>query len=187
MKARTHAQKRKAKRGRPKKGGAHREPNGRVSRANAPGEINVALETRARMLGVGLDKARDQKAGSFLGYLSLIGGRDGLSERQYQAAMSFKDLRNAYLMAIKAPNAMVDAHAVGMPSDMVSEGYERWCRNAVQAYQEARKAVQEAQNSTRSQNLWAAADLIVIQEQPIFNLIGATRELCNALAHHFGN
>lgn len=186
-KARTAAQKLKAKRGRPRIEGAHREPNGRISRANEPSEINVALETRARMLNISLDKARDQKAGTFLGYLALIGGNDGLSERQYQAAMNFQSLRNAYLMAIKAPNASVDAQTIGRPGDAISDEYADWCRRTKEAYGDARKAVQEAQNGTRTDNLWAALDLVVIQEQPIFNLIGATRVLCNALAKHFGN
>lgn len=185
-KARTAAQKRAAKRGRPSLEG-HREPNGRLSRAKDPANLNVALETRARMLNISLDKARDQKAGSFLGYLCLIGSNDGISERQYQAAMAFKGLRNAYLMAIKAPNAMVDAQAVGRPGDAISDEYADWCRRTKEAYADARKAVQEAQNGTRTDNLWSALDLVVIQEQPVFNLIGSTRVLCNALAKHFGS
>jgi hypothetical protein len=185
-KARSQAQKRAAKRGRPRKDVPFREPNGRASRAEDPID-KLAIQMRAKMLGISEQRARDQRAGSFLGYLAMLGRADGLSDSQYEAALTFREVRNDYLKAIKAPNAVVDNQSSGRPSDAVSDDYIRWCAHATARYAAARKAVQEAQNATRSENLWAALDLVVIQEQPIFNLIGATREVCNVLALHFRN
>lgn len=184
MKARTQAQKRAVKRGRPRKDVPFREPSGRASRTEDPID-RLAVMVRAKMLGVSAERAKDQRAGTFLGYLAMLGRSDGLSASQHEAAMKFKELRNDYLKAIKAPNAVVDNQATGRPGDAVSDDYIRWCANVTARYAAARKAIQEAQNATRAQNLWAAIDLVVIQEQPIFNLIGATREVCNALVQHF--
>ncbi|MGI6854482.1 hypothetical protein [Mesorhizobium sp. 1B3] len=183
-KARSQAQKRAAKRGRPRKDVPFREPNGRASRAEDPID-KLAIQVRAKMLGISEQRARDQRAGSFLGYLAMLGRADGLSASQYEAALEFREVRSDYLKAIKAPNAVVDNQSTGRPSDAVSDDYIRWCAHATARYAAARNAVQEAQNATRSENLWAALDLVVIQEQPIFNLLGATRVLCNALALHF--
>ncbi|BCH22449.1 hypothetical protein [Mesorhizobium sp. L-8-3] len=184
MKARSQAQKRAARRGRPTKNVPFREPNGRSSRAEEPID-KLAMAMRAKMLGVSEERARDPRAGSFLGYLAMLGRSDGLSGTQHEAALRFKELRDEYLKAIKAPNAVVDNQSSGRPSDVVTDDYIRWCANATARYAAARRAIQEAQDSTRSENLWAALDLVVVQEQPIFNLIGATRTLCNALALHF--
>lgn len=183
-KARSQAQKLAAKRGRPRKNVPFREPNGRASRTQDPID-RLAVQVRARMLGMSEARARDQRAGSFLGYLAMLGRADGISSSQYEAALKFRDLRNDYLKAIKAPNAVLDNQSSGRPTDTVSDDYIRWCDHVKQRYAAAREAVQEAQNETRSENLWAALDLVVIQEQPIFNLIGATRQLCNALTLHF--
>lgn len=183
-KARSQAQKRAAKRGRPRKNVPFREPNGRASRAEDPID-KLAIQVRAKMLGISEQRARDQRAGSFLGYLAMLGRADGLSASQYEAALEFREVRSDYLKAIKAPNAVVDNQSSGRPSDAVSDDYIRWCAHATARYAAARNAVQEAQNTTRSENLWAALDLVVIQEQPIFHLLGATRAVCNALALHF--
>lgn len=183
-KARSQAQKRAAKRGRPRKDVPFREPNGRASRAEDPID-RLAIQVRAKMLGISEQRARDQRAGSFLGYLAMLGRADGLSDAQYEAALEFREVRSDYLKAIKAPNAVVDNQSAGRPGDAVSDDYIRWCAHATARYAAARNAVQEAQNATRSENLWAALDLVIIQEQPIFNLLGATRAVCNALALHF--
>lgn len=183
-KARSQAQKRAAKRGRPRKDVPFREPNGRASRAEDPID-KLAIQVRAKMLGISEERARDQRSGSFLGYLAMLGRADGLSPSQYEAAQQFRAVRNDYLKAIKAPNATLDNQSSGRPSDTVSDDYISWCAKATARYAAARKAVQEAQNETRSENLWAALDLVVVQEQPIFNLVGATRAVCNALALHF--
>lgn len=181
MKARTQAQKRK--RGRPMVEDAYREPNGRISRAKEPAD-KVALEARMRHLGLSLVQAKDQKAETFIGYLAILGPRDGLSERQYEAAIQYLALRSDYLQSKKAPDALVDNERVGVPSDFVSPEYEDWCADVDEAYMNCRKAIQAAQNESR-ENLWAAVDLCIIQSHRLHHMIGATRLVCNALIRFF--
>lgn len=181
MKARTRAQRRK---GRPKMEVAYREPNGRASRASEPAD-KLALETRARHLGISLVQAKDQRAETFIGYLAILGPTDGLSERQYEAATQFLSLRGDWLISKKAPNSAVDNEAAGTPSDFISEAYEDWCHDVHDTYEDCRRAIQDEQNANRSENLWAALDLCIIQGQRFSHMIGATRLTCNALAKFF--
>lgn len=186
-KARTKAAKLKAKRGRPKMEGVAREPNGRVSRSgidHGPADV-VALDARRRHLGLTKEQARDQKAGSFIGYLNLIGPRDGLSDDQYEAATSYIDLRSSYLRAIKAPDATINNRVVGGAGDEVSDAYVEWASSVRDRYAGCRKAIQEAQNENRHANLWAALDLCIHQDQAVHHMVGDLRLLTNALARFF--
>jgi hypothetical protein len=182
--ARTKAAKLKAKRGRPRKEGI-REPNGRLSRAEEP-PAKLALETRARMLGISVVKAQDQKAATFIGYLNIIGASDGLSDPQYAALDKFMEIRRDYLIAIKAPDATARSSATGRSGEAISDEYVKWCQRSVKAFGDARKAIYEGQNQHRTENLWAALDLCVIQSQPLHHMIGTVRTLGNVLAKHFG-
>jgi hypothetical protein len=187
MAARTKSAKLKAKRerGRPTLEVEYREPNGRASRAKEPPD-KLALETRARRLGLTLIQAKDQKAETFIGYLAILGPRDGLSESQYEAATQFLRLRSDYLLSKKAPNALVDREGGGTPSDVISPEYVDWCEKVDDRYKACRLAIQESQGIYRTENLWAAIDLCIIQGQHLHNLIGATRIACNSLIRFFG-
>lgn len=184
MAARTKSAKLKARRGRPKLEVDFREPNGRASRAAEPAD-KVALETRARRLGLTLIQAKDQRAETFIGYLAILGPRDGLSESQYEAATQFLRLRGDWLLSKKAPNALVDREGGGMPSELVSPEYVDWCFKVDERYKACRLAIQESQGVYRTENLWAAIDLCIIQGQHLHNLIGATRIACNSLVKFF--
>lgn len=185
-KARTKAAKVKAKRGRPKMQNVAREPNGRVSRSgmdHGPADI-VALDARRRHLGLTRDQAKDQKAGTFIGYLNLIGPRDGLSNNQYEAATNYLGLHDAYLRAINAPGRVLDGE-MGTPTSEVSDAYVDWVIDTKEIYADCRKAIQEAQNQNRGSNLWAALDLCIIQDQHFHHMVGDLRILCNSLARFF--
>lgn len=187
MKARTVAAKRRAKRGRPMKENAPREPNGRVSRSgidHGPADV-VALDARRRHLELTKDQAKDQKAGSYIGYLNLLGPRDGLSDGQYEAATNYLGLREAYLRAIGAPGRVVDGEAGGASSSDVSDAYIDWVIDTKEVYADCRKAIQEAQNQHREANLWAALDLCIIQGHHMPHMVGDLRLVCNALARFF--
>jgi len=181
-KARTKAAKLKAKRGRPMIEGVAREPSGRISRA-APADV-VALDARRRHLGLTKEQAKDQKAGSFIGYLNLIGHVDGLSDHQYEAATNYNGLHNAYLRAIGAPGRVIDGDA-GTPAPEVTNAYIDWVIDTKEVYADCRKAIQEAQDENRHANLWAALDLIIIQDQHLPHMIGDLRLLTNALVRFF--
>lgn len=185
-KARTKAAKLKAKRGRPKMEDVAREPSGRVSRSgidHGPADI-VALDARRRHLGLTVEQAKDQKAGSFIGYLNLIGPSDGLSDDQYEAATNYLGLHNAYLRAIGAPGRVLDGET-GIPASEVTDAYIDWVIDTKEVYADCRKAIQESQNEARHANLWAALDYCIIQDQHIHRMIGDLRILCNCLARFF--
>lgn len=183
-KAATKAEKIRRRRGRPRIEGAAREPNGRISRAKSGPADVVALEARRRHLGLTREQAKDQKAGAYIGYLNLIGKRDGLSNDQYDAAMEFQSLYQAFQRAIQSPGRLLDSGS-GTGSAEVTEAYEQWAEKTKQSYMECREAIQEAQNEQRQTNLWAALDLCIIQDQRLPHMLGDLRILCNALARHF--
>jgi hypothetical protein len=173
----------RASRGRPKVEDVAREPNGRISRS--PLDTNSEEVTRrAERLGLTVVQARDQKATTYIGYLNLIGKRDGISDDQYDAAMKFLDLRRSYLLAIKAPNAERSDEGLGGGSATISESYIDWCKDAIETYTNCRKAIQTAQNECRA-NLWAALDLCVLRDQRLDHMIGDVRLLSNALIVFF--
>lgn len=186
MKARTKAERLRRKKGRKKIEGVAREPNGRISRSgidHGPADI-VALEARQRHLGLTREQAKDQKAGTYIGYLNILGRRDGLSDDQYDAAVEFQSLYLAYQRAIQSPGRLLDGEA-GIASSEVTDAYEEWVKRTRKAYQECRDAIQEAQFEHRHCNLWAALDLCVIQGHHMPHMLGDLRILCNALARHF--
>lgn len=185
MKARTAAQKLKAKRGRPRNEDAVcREPNGRASRAKEPPDF-VALSARARHLGISLVEAKDQDAATFIGVLAMRGFRDGLSGAQYRGAQDYLAARNRYLMAVKAPNAMADTGTGGSSSDLITDGYVEWCQTAIATHDAVRGAIQEAQNADRTVNLWAALDLCLVQNLRMEHMLPDVRCLCNVFVRFF--
>lgn len=186
-KARSKSAKRRAKAGRKKLLYVAREPNGRISRSGIPHEPadTVAVEARMRHTGLSAQDARDQKAATFIGYLNILGRRDGLSNEQYDAAIDFLDLRAAYLRAIKAPNASMSSEMRGSSGDLITEEYELWCRSVIQRYADCRKAIMEAQMENRTENLWAAVDYCMLREEWHSHMIPALRVVCNALGRFF--
>ena len=173
-------------RGRPKMENVAREPNGRVSRSgidHGPADI-IALSARAKHTGLDIAKAKDQKAGTFLGYLNILGKTDGISDDQYEAAQKFLELRSSYLRSIKAPDPSRDNDTPGGAGDHISEAYEDWCADVAETWKDCRKAIQSAQNESR-QNLWAAVDLCMINDGHFHHMIGAIRLVCNALIRFF--
>ena len=183
-KATTRAEKRR-RRGRPRIEVEYREANGRAARSHEPAD-KLALETRTRRLGLTVIQAKDQRAETFIGYLAILGSRDGLSESQYEAATQFLRLRGDWLLSKRAPNALVDRERGGGNSnDVISPEYEEWCSKVDSRYKACRNAIQESQGIYRTENLWAAIDLCIIQGQHLHNLIGATRIACNSLVKFF--
>jgi len=184
MTARTKAAKLAAKRGRPPKNVPYREPNGRASRAAEPAD-KVALETRARHMGLTINEAKDQRAATFIGYLAILGPIDGLSERQYEAFNDFLKLRNDWLASKKIPGAEYDNDGKGGGGDFVSDAYIDWCHGVHERFSACRRAIQEAQNENREISLWAALDICVIGGYRMYEMIGELRLLGNVLGKFF--
>lgn len=123
-------------------------------------------------------QARDQKAATYIGYLNLIGARDGISDDQYEALTRLLELRQSFLRAIKAPDAIHDNKVAGSAGDEVSEAYERHCRMAVARWEDLKGAIQVEQNYSR-QNLFAALDLCIVRSERLPHMIPAIRTVGN--------
>jgi hypothetical protein len=183
------------RRGRPRKVNVIREPNGRISRAEDP-PSKLALEMRARMFGLRLDEAKDQKAGEWIGRLHMAyevwRKRDlandknqppqSISTGQYYALLNYQSLHNDHLKAICAPGAYYEGTGTGTADE---DATAKWSRNVNSRYESARKAIQDRQNNYQG-DLWAALNMCVIQSQQMPHMIGDLRTLGNTLSNHFG-
>lgn len=173
----------KRRRGRPRIEGKLREPNGRISRSSNPPALQ-ALKARARHMGLSLDQAKDPRAASYAGRLSILGREDGLSGDQYDAAQQFLQLRNDYKKALLSPDAYYEATGIHLNADNMGE-YEAWVGRVKKRYAGALKAIQEAQMDNGRENLYAALQYVVIDDQDLPYLLGAVRLVLNALCRHF--
>jgi hypothetical protein len=170
--------------GRKKTAGVKRTPSGRRSRAASAYEENVEpILTRMRLYGLSEQDARDQKAGTFIGRLQLT---KAINQAQYDAALQFVAVYEAYQRAIKAPDALRSSSGGGDVAE--GEHYDRWCRGAIERYNAAVDAVRTEQNLhiNRGANLYAALDYVVSRDQQMWHMVGDARLALNALAHHFG-
>jgi len=171
--------------GRPFVQGVAREPNGRISRAITPPEPadKLALEVRARQLGVSVEKARDPRLGTYIGRLAILGAKHGgLSDEQYQAALTFLEIRNNWLRAIGSPAAHYEERIALSEGESQEEAVKR----DKARYETMMKALQEAQFDNRQENLGAALQYLVIEDKELPYMIGTLRLALNALARHFG-
>lgn len=186
------------KRGRKKVENVAREPNGRICRSSSDPADRVALEARARHLGLIVnndtkytalvDAVKDQRLSTFIGRLGKLGERrpaDGISKAQEDAANDYLALYQRFQRAVKAPGALYDPGLVFIPDDTEgSEAYRKWCDATIDRFEAAKRALQDKQNYSRG-NILAAVDLCVIRDEEHWHLVGSLREGLNALAHFF--
>ncbi|UXM95390.1 hypothetical protein N5853_01735 [Bartonella sp. HY329] len=171
------------KRGRPKIKGKLREANGRVSRAKEPVQ-KLAIEARAKAHKITIEQAKDPRAQTYLGRLSLFGRAGGISADQYQAATRFLEIRNDYRRSLLSPGAYYEATGIKLGSENMEE-YTAWVQRARRRYSAALKAIQEAQFDNAHENLYAAIQYILIDDRELPHLLGALRMVLNALHRHF--
>jgi hypothetical protein len=173
------------RRGRPRKDDASREPSGRISRSGRNHEAvdKLAIDTRIRRLGLSKDDAKDQKAGSYIGYLNMLGASDGLSRAQYEGAQAYLTFHERYKRSVQSPGAMYDPEAIGGAA-VDPDAYAKWCEGLENERKALQDAIQNEQNYSR-ENLWAALQIVVVEDKHEPHLIGATRLVCNVLARHF--
>lgn len=177
-----------ARRGRKPKTGVKRTASGRPSRAaSAYNEHQEAIETRQRLFGLSEKDARDQKAATVLGRLYLTGelGKKPGCDAMWDAAQDLLRLRDAYLRAIKAPDALKNATGSGGGVDE-TERYATWCRQAIARYEACMAAVvaENAIHANRGANLVAAIDYLVFRDANLPHMVGDVRIALNAVAHH---
>jgi hypothetical protein len=177
-----------------------REPNGRLSRKvkhrqarQAESErqaMEVALTARMNIFGLSEGKARDQKAATAIGRLSLNFHRDspecGLSPAQYDALVKYQEVRRAFKKAVlsRMEGSQGGSAARGMED---SPEYIDWCQRAIERHDAMMARVQEAQHSHegRRGNLYAALDYMVERDEYHRHMEGDLRLAANALARFF--
>lgn len=146
----------------------------------------VALNARARHAGITPDLAKDQKAASFIGILSIRGPhKGGITLAQYDALEEYKRVRSDFMRAIAAPGAGVHGEGPGAGGSEISSAYVSWCSKARQRYDEMKQAIRLEQEGNRTDNLLAAVDLCIHQDMRLWHLVGSLRILANCLARHF--
>lgn len=149
-----------ARAGRKRKEGP-REPNGQLSRNPKAwtGETEraaraVATNARVRLWGVPAELAGQPEAGTVVGRMFLAGT---LSREEYEAAVAWQLIRNAYQRAIGAPPAYEEHRPEVAPTST----FEEFCRSARSRYD----AIQsEFASQANGALLLQALDLIVIRD-----------------------
>ncbi|WP_162651565.1 hypothetical protein [Lentilitoribacter sp. Alg239-R112] len=199
------AAKRRRKRGRPRAENVHREPNGRVSRAKNPDNTTYrpqdpidAMVARLRAIGwnekpkkVQEYAMKDPRISSYVGRLVInyetqhmhpAPPADIINIDQFNASQKYLQIRNAYHRAIGSPGAYYE-DGIGVEltedekADSVARAKARWLG--------VQKAIQEANNMHHGSNLYAAIQIIVVEDQVMPHLIGDLRLALNALDNHF--
>jgi len=172
------------RRGRPLTPNVAREPNGRISRAKVPPEPanRLALEVRARRMGVSVSEARDPRLATYIGRLYRLGAEHGgISRDQYAAALAFLEIRNNYQRAILSQGATWDE----CTQRTFGESEEETTRRNIARYEAMMKALREAQFDVPHENLYAPLQYLVIDDLELPYMIGTLRVALNLLCHHF--
>lgn len=146
--------------------------------------LRPGIEARVRVHGIAPEVSRDQRAGCFVGRLCM--GKE-LSQRQYEAAMTFLEDHRNNAMAIAAPRdpSGVDLNRVHGNS-LKAENVDFYKR-ATKRWRDAQAVIQERQNELRGQGaIYAALYTCVIRDTEAHHMVGWLREGLNALAKFYG-
>ena len=187
----------------PKRKAVTRQPNGQPSRSKAALDtraklaregldreqqdmIAVGIEARQRVFGLPVTVSRDQMAGCAVGRYCLLGGKDGITRLQYDAAMLYLADCEAYSRAIATPGIprAVDLNATGGQNHHENVGK---VLATIRSHEAMVKAVQSAQNELRNTaNLFGALDAVIRRDVMLDHLLGDLRTALNALVRHYG-
>ncbi|WP_412057962.1 hypothetical protein [Bartonella sp. DGB2] len=158
----------KKKRGRKRVKNVIREPNGRISRAKKfrrPAPLQepidlLAIKMRAKHKGLSLADAKSPLANSFIGTLVLIGDKSGMgiSQRQYDVAQKYLEIRNNYLCA-KGFSHGIYEHVSNNGQEGASQ---HWVAICTQRRNDVRRVIMEAQFENPNDNLWASLQYLVV-------------------------
>lgn len=178
--------------GRKRKPG-NREPNGKPSRRIADKQAQRTLEeqdamhvvksARQRVHGVNVADSGTELAGSVCGRLLLQGL---ITRPQMDAALAFADTYGTYARVMGLPR-QPKAVAMGLPTSGSGrdESPEQYAR-AKARWDDACRAIQEANYLHRNGSLYAACDYLVLRDELHEHMLGDLRLALNALARHFG-
>lgn len=145
------------------------------------------LDARVKMHNLTPEQARDQRAGSYMGRLAMLGMKHGgISKKQEAAGIQWLEEKHAYMSTIAAPKSDAAFDPTRTPGRSHAEN-EAWAVRCKNKHRQARVAVQEAQNTLGlKSNLFAALHLIVEQDKELPHMIGDLREVLNVLGVHYG-
>lgn len=199
MKARTKSQKKRDRRGRFKVLPAdatrpHRQASRKAAdRQTAEDAMRVAVMKRMAVFGLSEAEAKDMRAHSVVGRWRIMAERrsgepscDGLSERQYLAAVRHQQAHAAYARAMQIPDGLAVDGVRGGSGDTVSDSYVEWATKARAHYDGAIDALVEANASDRTANLVGAVRTVVIDNVEVTELMRDVRIALNVLARFYG-
>lgn len=179
-KAKTKAQRRYSKRGRPCRQDVPRNDNGRIYLAKKPEEAPDLLMRRKRvaMFGGTIEGAGDQNRGTVIGRLLRA---EEISLQQHDALQRFGELAVRYLSVMGVPDSLKRSGgggAITVPDDEREiEIRGRW--------REVTKAITGA-NTYHTGNLMAALQFIVVKDEFHEHMLGDARIAANALVRYYG-
>jgi hypothetical protein len=179
-KAKTKAQRRYAKRGRPCKRDVARNDNGRIYEPKEHQEAPDVLARRKRveLFGGSLDDAGAQNRGTVIGRLMLS---KEISEHQHSALQRFGELAARYRTVMCVPDSLKKTSggsAMSVPNDdREIEIRGKW--------RDVTRAVNDA-NTYHTGNLMGALQFVVIRDEFHEHLVGDVRIAANALVRYYG-
>ena len=183
-----------------------RTQSGQLSRAKNPSAprpapeppidelaIGVRAMRQAKLWGVNLvdrkgkSTLRDEKRGSYIGILRMIGiqsrGTEGISEMQYHAGVLARQIRVNYLKAIAAPNVLFDT-STGM-SGNDAEAHAEFCKVAREKWDTLKSCIANLEQETRQPFYMSALDQCVFNDNGTAFGIGIIREILNRVHQRF--
>lgn len=185
----------------PKPHNAPRTPSGQKSRSKAAREwittqteraaMEPALSARQRLFGLSEADAREGKAGSVVGRLVL---NKVLRQDQYDAAVEYLKVRNAYQRAVGAVPDFTQPPEPGRPPAVdkygriltPEEAWQEFSERAKKWHASMMKVVAAVMVAERSPDPSAALDAFLVRDRHDPRLLGALRVSLNALGRHFG-
>ncbi|WP_019223367.1 hypothetical protein [Bartonella rattaustraliani] len=161
-----------------------REPSEQLSRANKSLD-KTALETRARLMGLSLEQARDPRSATNLGRLVLLNEKEpgkGITPDQYDAAQKYLHVVNEYKQALLSPGAEWEKGVVLLNDN---GEYEKWYQRALQRYDDVNKALIEGQRDNPHANFEIIIKYVILRDIAMSHYMVDLRLLCDILYRHF--
>jgi hypothetical protein len=162
----------------------NRNRKARIQVANVathePPADQLALERRAAMYGLTKEQAKDQRAATHIGRMTM---RGELASEQYDGLQRMIALCAQYSQAMSTPGIP------RFPKDGASAGdaesFERWCKDVRADYRAAVLDITKASNRLKI-NLWNAFSICALSDQATPFPNGELQVVANVLIDHFG-
>lgn len=144
---------------------------------------SVAVAARCRHFGLTEKQAADPDAGTVIGRLMLA---KRITSGQRLAADRYVDAHEAWRKAILARSSTGDTGSSSSAGDIITEGYEAWCKAAIVRWLRVDEVVEDVSIMHRHLNVPASLDYLLIRNEPHGHLIPGLLVVLGALVKHFG-